>query len=70
VLLSKKDLFLKCLSDKLLTYALGRGTERSDRCFIEEIAKNVTKSDYRFQSLVVEVVKSDPFQKRRARGAK
>jgi hypothetical protein len=68
VLLAKKDLFVKCLSEKLLTYALGRGTERSDRCFIEEIAKRVTKSDYRFQSLVVEVVKSDPFQKRRAKG--
>ena len=32
VLLTKKDAFVRCLSDKLLTYALGRGTERCDRC--------------------------------------
>jgi hypothetical protein len=70
VLLARKDLFVRCLSEKLLTYALGRGTERSDRCFIEEITKNAAKSDYRFVSLVIEIVKSDPFQKRRVRGDK
>jgi hypothetical protein len=69
VLLGKKELFVKCLTDKLLTYALGRGTERSDRCYIEEIAKNVTKHDHRFTSLVLEIVKSDPFQKRRGQPA-
>jgi hypothetical protein len=69
VLLKKKDLFARCLTEKLLTYALGRGTERADRCFIEEIAKNAAKDDYRFTKLITEIVKSDPFQKKRARGA-
>jgi hypothetical protein len=69
VLLAKKDQFVKCLSDKMLTYALGRGTERSDRCFIEQIVKNLAKADYKFSVLVTEIVKSDPFQKRRAKGA-
>jgi hypothetical protein len=68
ILINRKDLFAKCLSEKLLTYALGRGMERSDRCHIEAIAKQIAKEEYRFASLIVEIVKSDPFQKRRARG--
>jgi hypothetical protein len=69
ILLQKKDIFARCLTDKLLTYALGRGMERSDRCFIDAIVKNIAGEDYRFTRLIVEIVKSDPFQKRRARGA-
>jgi hypothetical protein len=69
ILLKKRDLFAKCLTDKLMTYALGRGMERSDRCYIEAIVKKIARDDYKFNSLIVEIVKSDPFQKRRARGA-
>jgi cytochrome c553 len=69
VLLKKKDLFVRCLADKLLTYATGRGTERSDRCFVEKIASQTAKNDYKFTSLVLEVVRSDAFQKRRAKPA-
>ncbi len=69
VLARKKDLFAKCLTEKLLTYALGRGVERSDHCFVEEIAGNLAKGDHKFSRLVLEIVKSDPFQKR-ARGGK
>ncbi|MFO0881760.1 MAG: DUF1592 domain-containing protein [Gemmataceae bacterium] len=68
VLLAKKELFVKCLTDKMLTYALGRGTERTDRCFIEEIAKKTAAADYRITTLVLEIVRSDPFQKRRVQG--
>jgi hypothetical protein len=70
ILKKKQELFVKCLTEKLLTYALGRGTERSDRCFIEGIARAAARSDYRFIALVTEIVKSDPFQKRRGRGGK
>jgi hypothetical protein len=70
ILIGKKDQFVRCLAEKLLTYALGRGTERTDRCFIEEIAKNTAKKDYRFTALVVEVVKCDAFLKRRGKGGK
>ena len=69
VLLKKKGLFARCLTEKLLTFSLGRGAERSDRCFIDEIAKNVEKGDYRFTTLIIDIVKSDPFQKRRAKRA-
>ena len=51
----------------MLTYALGRGTERYDRCAVEEIARSLKKDDYRFSTLVIEIVRSDPFQKRRAK---
>ncbi len=66
VLKSKSDLFTRSLTEKLLTYALGRGMERSDRCYVEDIAKNVAKNGYRFSSLVLEVVKSEPFLLRKA----
>lgn len=70
VLMGKKDQFVATLTEKLLTCALGRGMERNDRCFIEAIVKKATKDDYRFTSLVIHLVKSDPFQKRRVRGGK
>jgi hypothetical protein len=69
ILLKKKDQFARCLTEKLLTYSLGRGTERGDRCFIDAIVKNVAQDDYKFTSLLIEIIKSDPFQKKRARGA-
>ncbi len=68
VLLKKKDLFVRCLTEKLLTYALGRGTERSDRCYIDEISKRVAGQGHRMTALVIEIVKSEPFQKRGAKG--
>lgn len=65
ILKSRKDAFARCLTEKLLTYALGRGLEYYDRKAVDRIAGAVAKSDYRFSALVLEIVKSDPFQKRR-----
>ena len=70
VLLARKEQFTRCLADKMLTYAIGRGTERADRCSIEETAKAVAESGHKFSELVLQIVKSDPFQKRRAKGSK
>ncbi len=67
ILKKRQDEFAKCLAEKMLTYALGRGTERYDRCAVEEIARRLKKDDYRFSTLVIEIVGSDPFQKRRAK---
>jgi hypothetical protein len=61
----KKDEFVRCLTEKMLTYAIGRGTEYYDRCAIEKISRNVAKNDYKFSSLVLELTKSVPFQMRR-----
>ena len=66
VLDSKKELFLRSVTNKMLTYALGRGLEYYDRPAAEQIVTALTKNDYRFSTLVLEIVKSDPFQKRTA----
>lgn len=63
VLLARKDEFVKCLAEKLLTYALGRGLEYYDECAVEQIVRKVKAADYRFSSLVLEIVRSDPFLK-------
>ncbi len=65
----KKELFTKCLSEKMLTYAMGRGLENYDRCNVDAIIKSVSKNDFKFSSLVMAVVESDPFRKRRGEGA-
>ena len=56
----------KMLTEKLLVYSLGRGLQRYDRPVVNEIARRVGASGYGFQTLVREVVKSLPFQSRRA----
>jgi hypothetical protein len=63
VLLARKDEFVKCLAEKLLTYALGRGLEYYDQCAVETIVREVKTADYRFSSLALEIVRSDPFLK-------
>ena len=65
--LLKEDLtdFSHCLTEKMLTYALGRGLERYDRRAVDEIGRKLAASDYRFQTLIHEIVASLPFQSRR-----
>jgi hypothetical protein len=65
----KRDDFVRCLAEKMLTYALGRGLEYYDRCAVERICKDVAKQDYRFSALVLAVVRSVPFEMRRGEGA-
>ncbi|MBT6959167.1 MAG: DUF1592 domain-containing protein [Opitutae bacterium] len=60
--------YLSCLTEMLLTYALGRGLEYYDRCTVNRIVEGLEKSEYRFSSLVMALVKSDPFQLRRGDG--
>ena len=65
---SKRDFFVRCLTEKMLTYALGRGTEYYDRAAIEKITRDMAKNQYKFSSLVLGVVNSLPFQMRRGEG--
>lgn len=65
ILSEDKNAFTECITDKLLTYALGRGLERYDRRTVKEIARKVAEDDYRFSSLVMQIVNSLPFQKAR-----
>jgi hypothetical protein len=68
ILKGKEKDFTGCLTEKLLTYALGRGLESSDDCTVDKIARAVAADGHRFSRLVVEIVKSAPFRERRARG--
>jgi len=56
----------KTLTEKLLIYSLGRGLQRYDRPVVNQITRRVAASGYGFQTLVREVVRSLPFQSRRA----
>src|SRR5262249_5738528 len=61
----KRAEFEHCLTEKMLTYALGRGLEHYDKCAVEGITKGLAKRNHRFSALVLEIVKSVPFQQRR-----
>ncbi len=70
LLMKDRGAFAECVTDKLLTYALGRGLERYDRRTVKDIANRIATDDYRFSSLVVEIVNSLPFQMRRGEQTK
>lgn len=57
--------FTRNLTEKMLIYALGRGSESYDRVVVRDVVNKVVKSEYRFQTLVREIVRSLPFQARR-----
>ena len=65
-LMSRPDLFAGTIADKLLTFALGRGVEYYDAPAIRRILRATETDGYRLSSLVVEIVKSVPFQMRRS----
>jgi hypothetical protein len=65
ILKDRSDAFARCLTAKLLTYALGRGLERYDGRTVTLIAQRLPARQYRFSALVLEIVNSLPFQSRR-----
>ena len=62
ILRADPNAFAECLAEKLLIYALGRGLERNDRKTVEAIADKVAKDDFRFSSIILGIVQSEPFQ--------
>jgi uncharacterized protein DUF1592/uncharacterized protein DUF1588/uncharacterized protein DUF1587/uncharacterized protein DUF1585/uncharacterized protein DUF1595 len=54
--------FVRVMAEKLMIYSLGRGTEYYDMPLIRSIVHEAERDQYRFSSLVLGVVKSDPFQ--------
>jgi hypothetical protein len=64
----RRGQFVRCLSEKMLTYALGRELQSYDRCAVDQIMQHTAEDNYRFQTMVVAVVQSDPFCKRGFRG--
>jgi hypothetical protein len=62
LLLKQRDLFIGTMTEKLVTYALGRGVEPYDMPAIRRITREAAQSDYRWSSLVLGIAKSLPFQ--------
>jgi hypothetical protein len=54
--------FLRCLTEKMMTFALGRKLEYSDDAAVANIVEQLERDDYRFSSLVVGIVRSEPFR--------
>lgn len=65
VLKKRSDDFSRCLTEKMLTYALGRGLEYYDKCAIDKITASGEENGRRFSNMIIEIVKSDPFRMRR-----
>jgi hypothetical protein len=63
-LLSRPEVLVGTFTEKLMTYALGRGLEYYDMPAVREIIRSAGRDDYRFGSLVVAIVRSVPFQMR------
>jgi len=66
VLLERREEFVMNVTEKLLTYALGRGVEYYDAPAVRSIMREAAPSDYRWSSLFMGIVKSTPFQMRRS----
>jgi len=56
------DQFVEVVAEKLLTYAVGRGTEYQDMPMIRAISRDAAKNGYHFSALVMSIVKSDMFR--------
>jgi hypothetical protein len=65
ILKSKDADFRKCLTQKIMLYALGRGLEPYDQCAIDSVCASMQKHHDTFSSLIVAVVQSDPFNYRK-----
>jgi hypothetical protein len=63
-ILSHPDAFVTVVTEKMLTYALGRGLEPSDMPVVRRIVKKAAQNDYRLSTIVMGIVESAPFQMR------
>jgi hypothetical protein len=65
-LLEHPEQFVATVTEKMLTYALGRGLEYYDMPMVRGIVRDAAKDNYRFSALVLGIVKSAPFEMRKA----
>ncbi len=64
-ILKQSPQFVTNLSEKLLTYALGRGLDFNDQCAIKEVVDKSKGQELKFSSVITAIVTSDPFLKRK-----
>jgi hypothetical protein len=65
VLKSRSNAFARCLTEKMLIYALGRGLDQHDRRCVDDIVRKLAQREYRFSALILAIVSSELFQGRR-----
>jgi len=61
-LVKRQDQFVRVVTEKMMTYALGRGVEYQDMPTIRAIVRESAANKYRFSSIIMGIVKSAPFQ--------
>jgi cytochrome c5 len=66
VLMKKQDMFVENFTERLLTYALGRGVEEYDYPALRTIARDAAADNQKWSSIILGIVKSTPFRMRRA----
>ena len=66
MLLGSGDEVVRTITEKLMTYALGRGVDQADAPAVRRIVRELAASDHRWSALVLGIDKSDQFQRRRA----
>ena len=65
-LLNRPEIFANTLTEKLLTFALGRGVEYYDAPAVRKIVRDAKENDYKFSSIIVGITKSTPFTMRKS----
>ena len=65
-LVRRPELFASTLTEKLLTYGLGRGLDYYDMPVVRAIVRDSARNDYKFSAIVMGIVRSAPFQMRAA----
>jgi mono/diheme cytochrome c family protein len=68
-ILKRPEMFVRTFTEKLMTYGLGRGVEFHDRPMVRAIARDTQPQGYKFSSVVIGIVKSLPFQQKKAQDA-
>ena len=63
-ILSRPDAFTTVVTERMLTYALGRGLEPSDMPVVRRIVKKAAQNDYKLATVVMGIIDSAPFQMR------
>jgi hypothetical protein len=64
LLAERPDEFIGCLTRKLMTYGLGRSLGPADRAAVDGVVRHANRNGYRFSSLIIALVRSEPFRSR------
>jgi hypothetical protein len=61
----RREDFFRCVAEKMLVYALGRGTEFYDEDTLDHLVDRLSANDGRFRELILGIIESSPFQRQR-----